>query len=294
MVFGRKVKSMENKSVFMIGMPSSGKTTYLVSLCRLLVWGEQETVWTLDKKEMPEGYENIIELMKQLNSYQILNRTLNPVPYHLQFPLFNNQQQQIQFVIPDLSGEVFRDLVYDRRIKYQILKQMEDADVLLFFINVATMVEEVRIGIQDKSAIKRLEEEHGISEQKEPEGAELLDEKLNNQSAVVELLQCVDHLVKRPLKIKFIISAWDLVEKEYKEQSMNPEGCIEEKLPLLYQYISSFDSRKISYEYWGVSAQGGDFEDDDEVLMLKSRNEDDLAYLVDCNMMISKDLTKLL
>lgn len=285
---------MQNKSVFMIGMPSSGKTTYLVSLCRLLVWGEQETVWTLDKKEMPEGYENIIELMKQLNSYKILNRTLNPIPYHMQFPLFNNQQKQIQFVIPDLSGEVFRDLVYDRRIKCEILKQMENANELLFFINVATMVEEVRIGIQDKSAIKRLEEDHGISALKESEGAELLEEKPNNQSAVVELLQCVDHLVKHPLKIKFIISAWDLVTKEYEEQSVSPEGYIEEKLPLLYQYISSFDSKKISYEYWGVSAQGGDFEDADEVLTLKSRNEDDLAYLVDYNMVKSKDLTKLL
>ena len=79
-----------------------------------------------------------------------------------------------------------------------------------FCINVATMVEEVRIGIQDKSAIKRLEEDHGISALKESEGAELLEEKPNNQSAVVELLQCVDHLVKHPLKIKFIISAWDL------------------------------------------------------------------------------------
>ena len=285
---------MQNKSVLMIGMPGSGKTTFLVSLCRLLLWGEQETVWKLDQTEMPEGYENIKDLMKRLNSYQILERTRNPIPYHLQFLLFDNQQREIQFVIPDLSGEFFRDLVYDRRIKREILKQVEEADTLLFFINVATMVEEVRISIKDKSAIKRLKEDHGETGIKAPEETKQLVKKPNNQSAVVELLQCISYLVKHPLKIKFVVSAWDIVAKECKEQVVNPEGYIKEKLPLLYQYISSFESSRMSYEYWGVSAQGGDFENEDEVLELKSRNEDDLAYLVNRDMIMSKDLTKLL
>lgn len=285
---------MQKKTVFMVGMPYSGKTTYLVSLCRLLILGEQETAWKLDEDDMPGGIEKIKDSISRLESYRRVDSTLTSVFYDIQFSL-SNKQQRILFVVPDLSGEIFRNLVYDRRINCTILKRMEDAETLLFFVNTDTMIPETRLGVQEISAIKKVDEEHGGTEIKNSDQAgetEQLWEKRNNQSAVVELLQCIVYLVKHPLNIKFIVSAWDLVEKKYGGQMPSPEEYVKKMLPLLHQYV--FSNPRISYEYWGVSAQGGDFEDERELLKLQGKNESVLAYVVDPNMDISKDLTKLL
>lgn len=67
---------MNKKRVFMIGMPSSGKTTYLASLCRLLLYGEEGIEWNLDTRDIPEGFENIRKMIKNLDSYREVGRTL--------------------------------------------------------------------------------------------------------------------------------------------------------------------------------------------------------------------------
>ena len=48
------------------------------------------------------------------------------------------------------------------------------------------------------------------------------------------------------------------------------------------------------YEIWGVSAQGGDFNDKEDLKRLQSENDENFVYVVDNNAGISKDLTKLL
>ena len=61
----------------------------------------------------------------------------------------------MQFVVPDSSEEIFRDLVYDRRIASNIMDQIVESDMLLFFININTMIPEERIKLGEKSAIKQ-------------------------------------------------------------------------------------------------------------------------------------------
>lgn len=128
----------------MIGMPSSGKTTYLASLCRLLLYGEQETEWNLDINDVPEGLENIRKMIKNLDSYREVGRTLESTIYNVELNLYNQYQEWIQFVVPDLSGEIYQNLVYDRRISFNIMDQIVKSDVLLFFINCNTMILEER------------------------------------------------------------------------------------------------------------------------------------------------------
>ena len=110
------MKDMDKKKVFMIGMPSSGKTTYLASLCRLLLYGGQETGWKLDVKDVPEGFERVQILIKNINSYKAVKRTYGLELNNVALSLYNQNQEWMQFVVPDSSGEIFRDLVYDRRI----------------------------------------------------------------------------------------------------------------------------------------------------------------------------------
>lgn len=297
----------------MIGMPSSGKTTYLASLCRLLLYGEQKTEWRLDIKDVPEGFDEIRKFIKNLNSYKIVGRTQEI--YDIGLNLYNQNQEWMQFVVPDSSGEIFRDLVYDRRIASNIMDQIVESDMLLFFINVNTMILEDRIKLGEKSAIKQLNEEQGdkviqsaedkveeyagdkeneqIESKEQVKNKEEEQKKYNNQSALVELLQDIIYLVPHSLNIRFVISAWDLVEKEFKQDKVTPEEYIKRKLPLLYQYLV-FNSKLVDYDIWGVSAQGGDFDDEDDLKKLQSNNGEDYVCVVDSKADISKDLTKLL
>lgn len=289
------------KKVFMIGMPSSGKTTYLASLCRLLLLKSQETEWNLDVKDIPEGFDWIKKSINSLDSYIPVDRTQGGDFYNIKLNLYNQNQKCIQFVIPDSSGEIFRDLVYDRRISTDILNQIIKADMLLFFINVNTMIPEERIKLGEKSAIKQLNEEKektDIKNAKSKEVKQIKDEekerkKHNNQSALVDLLQSIVYLVPHSLNVQFIISAWDLVEKEFKLDKVTPEKYIKIKLPLLYQYLIS-NPQLIDYEIWGISAQGGDFNDKDDLLKLQSDDGENYVYVIDSEANISKDLTKLL
>lgn len=307
------MKDMNKKKVFMIGMPSSGKTTYLASLCRLLLYGEQKTEWKLDIKDVPEGFDQIREFIKNLNSYKIVGRTQEV--YDIGLNLYNKNQEWMQFVVPDSSGEIFRDLVYDRRIASNIMDQIVESELLLFFINVNTMISEERIRLGEKSAIQHLNEEQGdkviqsaedkveehagdkeneqIQSKEQVKNKEEEQKKYNNQSALVELLQNIIYLVPHSLNIRFVISAWDLVEKEFKQDKVTPEEYIKRKLPLLYQYLV-FNTKLIDYEVWGVSAQGGDFDDEDDLKKLQSNNGEDYVYVVDSKADTSKDLTKLL
>lgn len=289
---------MSNKKVFMMGMPSSGKTTYLASLCRLLLYGRQETEWKLDTKDVPDGFERIKKCIKNLNSYEAVERTHGIEFYNVDLALYDERQKCIQFIVPDSSGEIFRDLVYDRRIPVNIMNQIIESDILLFFVNVNTMVSEKRIKLGEKSAIQQLNEEQGDKsinsvENKEDEQSGNKEKKNNNQSALVELLHSIVYLVPHSLKIRFVISAWDLVEKEFNSDKITPKEYIKSKLPLLYQYLL-FNSKIIDYEIWGVSAQGGDFDDEEDLLKLQSGNDEDYVYVVDSKANVSKDLTKLL
>ncbi len=306
---------MDKKKVFMIGMPSSGKTTYLASLCRLLLYGGQETGWKLDVKDVPEGFERVQILIKNINSYKAVKRTYGLELNNVALSLYNQNQEWMQFVVPDSSGEIFRDLVYDRRIASNIMDHIVESDMLLFFINVNTMIWEERIKLGEKSAIKQLNEEQGdkvtqsaediveeyardreneqIKSKEQVKNKEKEQKKYNNQSALVELLQIIIYLVPHSLNIRFVISAWDLVEKEFKQDKVTPKEYIKIKLPLLYQYLE-FNSKLIDYEIWGVSAQGGDFDDEDDLKKLQSNNGEDYICVVDSKADTSKDLTKLL
>ena len=309
------MKDMDKKKVFMIGMPSSGKTTYLASLCRLLLYGGQETGWKLDVKDVPEGFERVQILIKNINSYKAVKRTYGLELNNVALSLYNQNQEWMQFVVPDSSGEIFRDLVYDRRIASNIMDHIVESDMLLFFINVNTMIWEERIKLGEKSAIKQLNEEQGdkvtqsaediveeyardreneqIKSKEQVKNKEKEQKKYNNQSALVELLQNIIYLVPHSLNIRFVISAWDLVEKEFKQDKVTPKEYIKIKLPLLYQYLE-FNSKLFDYEIWGVSAQGGDFDDEDDLKKLQSNNGEDYICVVDSKADTSKDLTKLL
>lgn len=262
------MKLVEERTCFMIGMPSSGKTTYLVSLANMLISGEQTTLLSLKNSDTLEGMENIQTEIENFNRFQKVGRTFRTVGGWVKIPLFDEQGKKTWLRIPDLSGEVFVDLIWDRRLKKDVVTHLQAADMLLFFLNIDTMTKDQRIPLGEEVALGIIEEKYSeeVIKSGKVRSAEIETDRKKRvtQADIVELLQCVLYLTRKRISIKFVISAWDSIEKQLDPENQVPEECMEKFLPLLFQFLHS-NLDRVDSEIWGVSAQGFDFTNQEEL-----------------------------
>ena len=264
---------MEEISYFMVGMPSGGKTSYIIRLCSQII-REKNTVYRLADGRLPEGLSNIEEQMDKMDSFQKIMRTFENVCYEVRLPLVNEEGERILIRIPDLSGEHYRKLVEERYIAKNIYEGLQQSDEILFFINTETMEKEERLNYDEMSAARMIEE--SFREEEGNDGLPALKEEVPEkptQSQVTELLQIILSIVKKKVSMKFIMSAWDRVEKRFMGERILPAEYLKRELPLLYQYMISNRDR-LSFEVFGVSAQGAEYADEEELEQLEKENVD--------------------
>lgn len=278
---------MQSTKFFMVGMPGSGKTTYLAMLSNMLVDGGKDAKLSKKVEDMPEGYEYFSRFGKQLLECKELDRTQRLVYNNLRITLYDALGNEYLLDVPDISGEVFRDLVKDRRISQEIVDRIGESDCLLFFINYKNMSWERRIPLQKENSDKK----NIDVKKKETADLNLTDKREANQSEVVELLQTLlDLKLNRPY-IRFVLSAWDKVEAE-EGKDILPSKFVEKMFPLLYQFIET-NSKYFNAEYWGVSAQGGDFQNQEDVKRIEEE-EYHAIKVIEPTGKRSSDLTALL
>lgn len=266
---------MKKIHYFMVGMPSGGKTSYIVRLCSQLI-NESNMMYKLVDGRLPDGLCHIQEQMDMMDSFQNIMRTFENVCYDITLPLVNETGENISLVIPDLSGEHYRRLVEERYISKMIYDRLQKADTILFFINTETMENEERLDCNEASTASLIEQSMKKMEEQDNEKLPMkkipMPEKAT-QSQVVDLIQILLGLVKKKIRVKFVISAWDRVEKKISEEDLIPEDYLKGQLPLLYQYIIS-NSDKLEYEVFGVSAQGAEYADKREMERLQDADVD--------------------
>lgn len=259
---------MNTIQYFMVGMPEGGKTSYILRLCSQLLMDEGDMMYRLLDEKLPEGYENIKEQLDKMQSFQKIMRTFENTYYDMRLPLINEKGEELSLEIPDLSGEYYRKLIEDRNISKKIWDGLQQADVILFFLNPETMEKEERLKYEETSAVKMIDDAmHTKKEDNSDAGIEAIEKA--TQSQVVELLQILLRLVKKPLMIKFVISAWDRVEKKQQGNKILPEEYLKDKFPLLYQCVVC-NTDRMKYEIFGVSAQGAEYADKEEMRELKN------------------------
>ena len=261
--------------LFVVGMPASGKTSYIARLCIQLL-SRRDTIYKLKGVELPKGLENIQNAISSLTQYEEIARTLKTALYNIVFPLESENGGEILLDMPDLSGENYSELVEKRYITKELYQNLQEADELLFFINTDMMEREERISLNEETVAKKLHDDENSTE----EGPNIIQPKAT-QTQVVELLQLIVALTKKKLKIKFVISAWDSMEKKYGAKIRKPEECLQSELPLLYQYIVC-NTERMDYQVFGVSAQGMEYADAGKVdeLLDTDENIEDMAVIV--------------
>ena len=67
---------MNKLHYFMVGMPSAGKTSFVVRLCSQLLMNEGILMYRLSDGELPEGYEYIKGQLDTMQGMQNIMRTL--------------------------------------------------------------------------------------------------------------------------------------------------------------------------------------------------------------------------
>lgn len=261
---------MDKIRYFMVGMPSGGKTSYIVRFCSQLLLNKGDMMYHLSDGKLPEGYERIKDSLEKMQSFQNVMRTLENVHYNMTLPLVNEKGEELSLMIPDLSGEHYRKLVEDRYIERKIYDGLQEADEILFFLNPETMEKEERLKWEEISAASLVSESMNV---KKGDGFDIKVPEKATQSQVVELLQILLYYVKKKMTIKFVISAWDRVEKRQVGNKITPEEYLKNKFPFLYQCIIG-NIERMEYEIFGVSALGAEYDDEEEMEKLENADVD--------------------
>lgn len=286
---------MNTKRYYMMGIPESGKTTFLVAFTFMLEDQTEGTRLHLNPSEPPEGMtKEFKEEMDHWGKFEPLTHTRVGQIHKMKYTLYDEKEERYILEIPDRYGEIFSNIVLNRYIEDETREEWLAADKILFFVNLKRM----NIGSQEELLTELPQEMQQLLRN----GKESLEKKkdvdkkfiLPDQFMLVELLQMLQEIRKNGTFIKFIISAWDslnLQSIDYEKQL--PEIIFEKYLPFVYQFLKS-NSNSIKAEFWGVSAQGSDLLDKEEIKkMSQALDSMERVIVVDSKGEVSHDLSKI-
>ncbi|MFZ2989507.1 TRAFAC clade GTPase domain-containing protein [Ideonella sp.] len=244
---------MTNKAIVVLGLPASGKTTYLAALWHLLQARKIESkiksvrLRAGEAQHLNEIAKRWLAAKKQERTSQDRNRT---VTMEVQSSASGNE-----FVLsfPDVAGEAFAEIWEKRECDPEVLNSLGAQGVLLFIH--ATDINPPN-WIADDAKLNKLlgiQQNSGEPVAWEPRFAP-------TQVQLVDLLRCLQEppLGVGPRRLAVALSAWDLAEGDKR----NPEKYLALHLPLFHQYLNHGLDPAWVVKVYGVSAQGAEYDSD--------------------------------
>ena len=239
-------------SISIVGLPGSGKTTFLAALWELV--NERRVARVLSFHSIgvnDHSYLRKIVTVWRKATEQARTRLtgLSAVRMNLK----DSDGNVVEVAMPDAPGEDFRAMWEDRELGHVLGDSLADGNIVLL-IN----------GNKVKApawVAERAEQRSATGRQKaEVPPQEWHPRFAPTQVQLVDLLQLTSHApVGRPgRQVVVMISAWDKVEGE----KLTPDAFLTAKLPLLAQYLEAGRDSWTSRVY-GVSAQGGEYDGND-------------------------------
>ncbi len=231
-----------------IGLPKSGKTTFLAALWHLIDAGEVSTKLVLD--ELVGDHQHLNAIVEAWRRCEEVPRTSmageTHVAIHVHEPA-NGRKSVLSF--PDLSGESFEQQLTARKCHGAYVEACDRDGGLLLFLTADRSTD----GITITELAPALA---GAEEEIEPhEIREWVPQMMPQQVRLVELLQFLQQrpFLRRQRKVGVIVSAWDVIG----DPKPTPIAWLQRELPLLHQFLIS-NPASFDHRVYGVSAQGGD------------------------------------
>lgn len=238
--------------VSIVGLPASGKTTFLAALWELVC--EDRVAKALQFHAIGSSDQAYLrKIVEVWRSAKEQARTELTGTSSVSMTLADAGGRVVRVTIPDVPGEAFRSMWEDRELDDTLLGTLSTGNILLLLhgnkIKAPAWVTE-RAAL--RRATKAVKAETAVQEW-EPKFAP-------TQVQLVDLLQLTSH---EPVgcpgrKVAVVVSAWDKAEGE----GLDPGKFLDAKLPMLSQYLAAGRDRW-DYRVYGVSAQGGDYDEND-------------------------------
>lgn len=254
---------MSEQSVVIIGLPESGKTTFLAALWHLISERDVETKLQFEKLGAGD-LTHLNEIAARWCDAKVQDRTAVGGQRMVSMNLKDTAGDPVRVTFPDVPGEAYRRMWEERECEPEIAEVLKSRGVL-FFIH----ADKIRAPkwIVDEVALSRsvgLEVSEGDIVSWHPRLAP-------TQVQLVDLLQLLrmQPLDNGPRKLALVLSAWDKAEGE----GLSPQAYLATKLPLLVQYLD-MNADGWTWRVYGLSAQGGDYDQVDPAVERKPEAEE--------------------
>lgn len=239
-------------NLLFIGLPGSGKTTFLAALWHVLTDRGTATSLRLSRLSGDRTYLN--QIAKEWRDCAQVPRTNLQTEQVVILHLDGDDVGAFDLSIPDLAGEAFKQQLTDRRMSQHHDALIQAATGVLLFLH-----PDIRKGTQ-LTVARRLEAALGglgtnagdSATAGAMANASWSPDLIPTQVQLVELLQFLLERVQRKLRLAVVVSAWDLVD-----HLGAPDDFLSRELPLLQQFLDTNDDL-VDHDVFGVSAQGGD------------------------------------
>src|ERR1700756_2353667 len=218
---------MSERSVVIIGLPASGKTTFLAALWHLITARDVATQLRFGNLRAGEA-AHLNAIATRWRDAKIQDRTAIAGNRMVSMNLLAASDEAVRVTFPDVPGEAYRRMWEERDCEPEIAEVLRDGGVLLF-IHADNI--KMPAWVVDEAELSRaagLEVTAGEAVQWHPRLAP-------TQVQLVDLLQLLreDPLDVGPRRLAVMLSAWD----KAREEGLEPNEYLESKLPLLAQYL---------------------------------------------------------
>ncbi len=238
--------------VSIVGLPASGKTTFLAALWELVC--EDRVAKALQFQSIGSSDQAYLrKIVEVWRSAKEQARTELTGTSSVSMTLADASGRVVRVTIPDVPGEAFRSMWEDRELDGTLLGTLGTGNIL--FLLHGNKIK-APAWVTERAALRR------ATKAVKPETAvQAWEPKFApTQVQLVDLLQLISHEpVGRPgRKVAVVVSAWDKAEGE----GLDPGKFLDAKLPMLSQYLAAGRDRW-DHRVYGVSAQGGDYDEND-------------------------------
>lgn len=237
-----------SRSIILLGGPDSGKTNYIGPLWRAL----DSATGALHAAEQPDDISFVLEVTDHLFAGAFAPRSEHS-DARRDFEVVvaaTKGGPQSRVVVPDISGELWRNAVIDSEIDPGWMSELKRADGALLFVRVGSD--------QDVRPLDWVTSRHMLEKLGGKD-----DQGLPTQVMLCELIRFLESSLadredgERP-RLSVVVSAWDLVDAGMFQQG--PEAYLEREYPLVAGRLT--DLKDLDVRVFGLSSVGGDLKHD--------------------------------
>jgi len=233
----------------LIGLPNTGKTSFLAALWYMVGQPTVKCGLTLERLEGDIHYLN--QIRDAWAKYKPVPRNKADSGQVVSMWLRNRETGNVgRLSFPDLSGEAFRSQWTRRELGLSYDSSLRDAAGGILFVHPDNVIKPHRIDTVDAV----LEKIGGDAAQQK---AKTKDKPWDSETSptqvqLVDVLQFMAGRIPQvPFRLVIVVSAWDRVIPK----NRRPSDWIATELPLLKQFLESNDAQ-FEVTFFGISAQG--------------------------------------